>query len=377
MKAAWIIACNDVRMYLRARVGYVWMFAVPLVFIYFMGFASRGPGSPSNPRPPVLVENLDTNFLGRIFVEELEAQGLYRIDPTNRAQARRGIRIPADLTQRAARGESTEVPFFKLEGEDEPASILIQLRYYRTLIALNGYLVESALEHDGEAAFNEGALRELRARPAPVRLEATFAGRKPVPAGFSFSLPGNLVMYLMMNLLIFGGASVAWGRRDGMLRRLQTFPITKPQLIMGKLVGLVLLGCVQIAFLVLAGAFLFGVRFGANLPAVLVTLLIYAWVAGSLGILIGSLVTAEDRVVGLAVLGAILLAALGGCWWPLELVPPFMQKLALALPTGWAMKAMHMLISFGGNLGDVLTELGVLALFGIGANLLALRFFRV
>ena len=358
MRAAWIIAGNDLRLYLRMRVAFIWMFLVPMVFIYFMGYAVRGPGAPSNPRPAVLVENADTNFLGRLFAEELESQGLYRIDPTNRALARRGISIPADLTERALQGQSTKIRFFKLEGTDEPASAMIQLRYYRALVALNGYIVESALAGDGRAVLTEAALRELRSKPMPVVLDARFAGRKPMPTGFNFSLPGNLVMYLMMNLLIFGGATVAWGRRGGMLKRMQTLPITRGELLLGKLGGLMLLGVAQITFLVLAGAFLFGVRFGANLPAILFTLLVYAWVAASFGILIGSLITAEDRVTGVAVLGSILMAALGGCWWPVELAPPFMQHLALCLPTGWAMRALHTLISFGGDLGDVLKEVG-------------------
>ncbi len=374
---AWIIARNDLRMHLRTRVAYIWMFAVPLVFIYFMGFAVRGPGAPSNPRPRVLIENRDTNFLGRFFVEELEAQGLARVDPTNRDEARRGITIPAELTERALRGEATRLPFFKVGGADDPASAMIQLRYYRALLAVNGYVVESALRHGGEAVLTEAALRGLREGPMPVALEARFAGRRPMPAGFSFSLPGNLVMYLMMNLLIFGGATVAWERRGGVLRRMQTFALTRVDLLLGKLGGLMLLGVVQIGFLLLAGAFLFGVRLGANLPAVLVTLLVYAWVAGSLGVLIGSVITAEDRVVGLAVLVSILMAALGGCWWPMEVASPAMQQVALALPTGWAMKALHVLISFGGDLRDVLGELGVLALFGLGANVLAARYFRV
>jgi ABC-type multidrug transport system permease subunit len=376
MRTAWIIALNDVRLHLRTRIAFLWMFLVPLVFTYFMGFANRGPGEPSNPKPAVLIENVDPGFLGRQFVAELEAQGLWRIDPTNRSSARRSIQIPADLTERALRGESTGIMFSKLEGDDDPGSAMIELRYYRALIAINARIVESALKHDGTAVLTEASLDALRDLPSPVRLEARFAGRKPTPTGFKFSLPGNLVMYLMMNLLIFGGATVAWERRAGMMRRLLTLPIAKHQLLLGKLLGLMMLGSVQIIFMGIAGWGLFGVRFGANLPAILLTLILFAWVAASLGMLIGSWITAEDRVVGISVLSSIVMAAVGGCWWPLEVASPAMQQLALCIPTGWAMKAMHTLISFGGNLGDVLTELAVLAAFGIVANILAIRFFR-
>lgn len=34
---------------------------------------------------------------------------------------------------------------------------------------------------------------------------------------------------------------------------------------------------------------------------------------------------------------ADLLAAWGGCWWPIEITPEWLQKFAMFLPTGWTM----------------------------------------
>jgi ABC-type multidrug transport system permease subunit len=119
-----------------------------------------------------------------------------------------------------------------------------------------------------------------------------------------------------------------------------------------------------------------GVNIGANLPAVTLTLLVLGWVGSSIGVLVGSLFASEDRVVGLCVLVSLLMGALGGCWWPLEIAPPALQTIALCLPTGWALKALHQLISFGSGLGAVVTPLAVLVAFGAAANFLAARFFR-
>ncbi|HEY9175556.1 MAG TPA: ABC transporter permease, partial [Verrucomicrobiae bacterium] len=72
----------------------------------------------------------------------------------------------------------------------------------------------------------------------------------------------------------------------------------------------------------------------------------------------------------------LLMAALGGCWWPLEVAPSALKVIALCLPTGWALQALHQLISFGSGLGAVVVPLLVLLGFGGAANLLAARFFR-
>jgi len=179
-----------------------------------------------------------------------------------------------------------------------------------------------------------------------------------------------------MNLMIFGGASVAAERRNGVIRRLMVHPVTKLELVLGKIHGLILLGAVQIIFFLVVGKFVLGVNLGANLPAVTLTLLVLGWVGGSMGVLVGSLLASEDRVTGVCVLASLLMGALGGCWWPLEIAPPGLQKIALCLPTGWALKALNQLISFGSGFEAVLLPLAVLLGFGLTANLLAARFFK-
>jgi ABC-2 type transport system permease protein len=66
--------------------------------------------------------------------------------------------------------------------------------------------------------------------------------------------------------------------------------------------------------------------------------------------------------VAIGVVAANVMAALGGCWWPIEITPPFMQKLQLAFPTGWTMDALHKLISFGYGPASVLPHILVMLL---------------
>jgi ABC-2 type transport system permease protein len=301
---------------------------------------------------------------------------MWLLSPTNRESAVRVIRIPAGFTDNALRLEPTKLQFLQRDDSGEADNALIEVRLVRALIAMNGHLLEAATATNQPGLLTEEKLRAVMAAPNPVSLNATFAGRKPVPSGFNFSLPGNLVMYLMMNLLIFGGATVAAERRNGVIKRLMVHPLTRLELVTGKIYGLMLLGAAQILFFLAVGKFLFHVNLGANLPGVTVTLLVFAWVAGSLGVLVGSLTAAEDRVTGICVLASLLMGALGGCWWPLEIGPPMMKTIALCTPNGWALAALHQLISFGSGFGAVLKPVAVLLGFGAIANLLAARFFR-
>ena len=53
----------------------------------------------------------------------------------------------------------------------------------------------------------------------------------------------------------------------------------------------------------------------------------------------------------------MVMAALGGAWWPIEVTPGWMQAIQKAVPAGWTMDAMHRLISFGDAPHTVLPHL--------------------
>lgn len=377
MRRALDIGHTSARLFLRNKTAYVWLFLMPIGFMYFMGFANRGPGSPSNRVPTVRVENLDLQALGRVFLDELGAQGLRILPPTEGNPADRSLRIPQDFTARIVQRQPARIQFLHREGSDAGDAALVELRVWRALIAINAHLVELVGVRGESAVTNEMRFREVMGSPDPVRLEARFAGRKPVPSGFNFSVPGNLVMYVLMNLVVFGGAGVAAERRSGVLKRLSVHPLRPGELVAGQLYGLILLGLVQILVFLVAGRFLFGVKLGGNVPVLGLVLVVFAWDAAALGVLAGSVMAREDRVVGVCVLTSLLMAALGGCWWPLEVAPRTLQVAAQALPTGWALSALHQLISFGNGFAEVRAPLAALVVFGAVTTWLAGRYFRV
>jgi ABC-2 type transport system permease protein len=370
------IGHNDLRLFFKNKSAYVFLFVVPTAFVYFLGFAVRGAGDPSNRRPPVVIDNRDANFLSRALVDEVTAEGMRVLDPTNANGAARGIRIPADFTEQVLRGEKIRVEVQRKEGAGEADGALVDLRMLRALISINSHLVEAAARDGSLSNLTEAELRDIRNEPDPVKLDARFAGRKPMPSGFNFSLPGNLVMYLLMNVLLFGGTAMATGRRSGTVKRLCISPATRLEIVLGKVYGNTLLGAAEIVYFLVIGKFLFGVNLGANLPGVILILVMLAWAAGALGVLVGCVVASEDRVVPICVLASLLMGALGGCWWPLEVAPQTFKTVALCLPTGWALAGLHQLISFGSGIEAALVPMAVLFAFGIVANVLAIRFFR-
>ena len=150
------------------------------------------------------------------------------------------------------------------------------------------------------------------------------------------SSAGFTVMFIMF--VTFGGASgILEEREQGTLRRLLITPNRKSQLVVGKILGIVISAVLQATILVGIGAVFFGVPWGSDPLAVAMLLLSYILSVTGLAILLSSVVRSRDQLSGLMPLLSVGLSMLGGSFWPLQIVSPFMQTVAKFTPTGWAM----------------------------------------
>ena len=72
---------------------------------------------------------------------------------------------------------------------------------------------------------------------------------------------------------------------------------------------------------------------------------------------------------------AVSIGMLGGCMWPLEIVPPFMKTLARLSPASWAMDGYRALIFSNASAIAILPDITAMFLFAIAFS--ALGIFRL
>ena len=82
-----------------------------------------------------------------------------------------------------------------------------------------------------------------------------------------------------------------------------------------------------------------------------------------MGLLLAALAKTTAQVSAAGTIAMMSLASLGGAWWPIEIVPSWMQSLALVLPTGWAMRGFHDIITRGLDFNAIILEALVLVAF--------------
>jgi ABC-type Na+ efflux pump permease subunit len=196
-------------------------------------------------------------------------------------------------------------------------------------------------------------------------------------ARYQILVPSSVVMFAFFLVLTVGWLFVS-ERRQGTLQRLRAAPITRLEILTGKLLPCYLVSLGQAAFLLLAGKLLFGMRWGPDhwptavqvlglLPVVLTTSL----AAMGLALLVAALARTEIQVAIFGTLLVIALAFISGCLIPRELMPEEVRHFTLITPHAWALDAYRQLM-LNPQPNLTLVAWACAALTGFGATFLAL-----
>jgi ABC-2 type transport system permease protein len=352
--SAAFIARHDLRFMLRQKETLLWVFVMPVVFFSFIGSVTGGSGGNTAGRPVSLALQAPAN--GGVIVDQL----VRRLEEQNYAIVRtktseefegysRRLTIPEvtthpTVTDSVLAGHQLEVAFERRG--DELAANLDQFRINRAVYAVVADL--AVIKSRGEDVTSM-AFASVAATPRRLTMTVRPAGRRvdPPPAGFAQAVPGTMVMFTMLILLTSGAIMLVVEREHGLLRRLASTPMSRGSIVLGKWTARMILGVVQLAFAMVVGRVFFRVDWGSSVLMVMLVLLAWAAFCASVALLLGNLARTQAQTTGIGILTSMVLAALGGCWWPIEITPAWMQTLAVFLPTGWTMDAMHKLVNFG------------------------------
>jgi ABC-2 type transport system permease protein len=375
MRQFWVIV-------IRERAALVWMFVVPCIYIFIFGSAFRGGNDPSRTRADLAVDNRDDGFLSRRLIASIESDNvaldsLNRVFDATRSGAAAGgngrasreepvrtLVIQAGFTDSLLSGQKVHLilrkrPDSNLEAE-QTAVMAVRKASFRLL-------ADAAEAGASGKRVGPKALAGLDGRTPLITVRSSYAGRHTVvPSGFSQQVPANIVQFGMIFLFVYAGSFIYEERKKGVLKRIQTAPVAFRHIFASKLAGAATLGMLQAGLLLLIGRFVFGVYYGSSLAGLVLLVAAYCLCIAAMGLCLGFAVKQHDKLIGLAIASGLFMAAVSGCWWPLEIAPAWMQKAALVLPSGIALRGLHLLISYGRGFHSILPHVIGLVLFGTG-----------
>jgi ABC-2 type transport system permease protein len=174
---------------------------------------------------------------------------------------------------------------------------------------------------------------------------------------------GFAIMFMMFGLS--GAASTILDERiGGTWSRLMVAPAKKFQIVLGYLIAYFLMGWIQFAVLMAAMKVMFDTNWGKLTYMIPFASLVILCVVG-FGLMIAGIVKTKQQAGAIGAILVVSTCMLGGVYWSIELVPEFMQKIALAVPQSWAMSGFKEIISGSLHLKTLLQD--TLALLGFTA----------
>ena len=416
MRSILTIILNDLQIFFSQRGNLPGLLVIPVLLTLVVGWSigQIGGGGPTRLRVDLI--DLDQSGMSAQLIDDLraandalvlcpldnDAEDFCRLDgeplPLERAieRARTGrtsalIVIPAGYATALENFERVVIDYYSLSDPLQPGLVLqslnavLQRASTASMIpgvagALLDNLISAAQLPPLEGETRDSFLRALylrsqqllTERPSPVSFrvaDSDDSSGSVLDSGFNQSAPGMGSLYVMFTVL--GGMSVLLReRRQWTLQRLMALPITRAQILGAKIGVYFTLGIVQYAIVFAVGGAV-GMEFGSSPIAFLAVMAAFVLCITALTFALAPWIKSEGQANGLVLLLSLSLAPLGGAWWPLEIVPEFMQTIGHISPVAWAMDAFHDLILYNGGFRDVLPEVGVLlaaaaVLFAVG-----------
>jgi len=398
MKQIIAIALQQIRIKFSSWSTLLFFFLLPLVFTAVVGVALGGDRSGRDPRYVYGLIVDDNGPVTETLLEHLEAAQSSRpiLTTLTRAYAALdageiniAVVIPAGFSSAVQAGEEVNLEFIARE-ENQQAMIVREdvraaaVKTEALHLAVNISLEEAervrlfASSEDRESYAQQAMqlAEQISERPPVLLQHETGSGDSSIIAeGYQQSSPGQLVTWTLITLL-GGSVAIVIERTNGTLRRLLSMPVRKGQILTGIILGRFAMGILQMLILILFGALVFNIPWGRSPAALGMVVISFALAATSLGMFLATLARSASQADGWTTLFSMLIAALGGAWWPLEITPPAYQAAVSIVPSTWAMRGFSDVILRGQGVDGVLMETLVLTGFAVLFFMLAVRRFR-
>ena len=378
MNAFLTLAANDVRLTVKDRVSVFWLLILPVLLMWIFGRVMGGGGG--TPQVSLTILDRDGGWLAKAFAAELDGPSVKlavfageAADGEDAKKATRWIELAPGFTEGVLAGRQQRLKIQTAKDAPDDYSRAAEVVVARAIVRTLGRVAEIKSTHADASIATYAA---LRARPPIVALTSENAGHGTAVSGIEQSVPGNLTFTVMMMTLIYGAVFLTIEKREGMLKRQLTVPVSRETLFAGKVFGRFLIALGQIAVLLAVGVFFFRLDIGRSPAGLAAILLAYAFAIAGISTFMGAILANPEQASTVGWLVSVVMGALGGCWWPAEVMPNWLRTASHVFPTAWAMDGLHALISFGKGFEAIVIPSAVLLAFGIAFSLFAARRLR-
>jgi ABC-2 type transport system permease protein len=282
---------------------------------------------------------------------------------------------PVDLTQTITIYTNPTRPISAMIVESILESIITRLNagFAGAIIGFSDLLAEGSVSSQ---ALTDGLGEEIGQNLAPifeenesqVSLEISYwePQNKEEFGWLSYMAPSMSILFLSFSMSA-SARTILSEKEKGTFGRLLTSPTRSISIIAGKMLGIYLIGVIQVFAFIVLSSFVLNLSWGP-LPVVIVFTLALVLASASWGILVASLAKNSGQASALGMAINLVFAAVAGNFVPRANYPQWLKDLGVITPNAWGIEGFMALIN-GGGFPDVQTAIFVLtgmAVFLIG-----------
>ena len=207
-----------------------------------------------------------------------------------------------------------------------------------------------------------------------LRLETEQVVGANVKSPAATAIVGGWAIQFLLFALSASATSLFRERDAGIFQRLLASPVTRAHILWSKFIYGVAIGLIQLLVLFFAGRILFGIEVEQHLGLLIIVCIFAAGACTSFGMLLAAVAPNAEAASGLATFLIMLMSALGGAWFPISLMPAFIQQFSKLTLVYWSMEGFSAVLWAGQSFTQILPILGILG--GITAAVMSLAIWR-
>jgi len=416
---------NDIRLYRSDRRAVIVGILIPILIAAFFGYLFRqNESSEESGKVPIAVVDEDGSAVTRAIITQISGDSLLQVTPLAREDAREQVRKG---TQQAAAafpkgfGEQSVGALFT--GRDRPkVELFVDPSQAMSSRLVQGLLAQYSMQEISKEAFNgamgkqnlDRLIDDLDAQPASEQrrdlmevlqaarrlndLQASSAdsgaGARPALSipyevsatsvtassgtpynSFAHSFAGMSVQFILF-AGIDAGIMLLLLRQRGLWQRIRAAPITRGEFVLSRMISTAMISAFQVAVIYLVAIAVFGVRIQGSVPGFIFVAGAFCLLNAAFGLMLATLGRSAPATRGIAMMVMLLLVMVGGAWVPTFVFPQWMQSVARATPTYWAVNGLDAMSWRGLPFADSLLPAAVLCVSALLCVAVAIWRFR-
>ncbi|MCX8129850.1 MAG: ABC transporter permease [Clostridia bacterium] len=367
MRNTLILAGNTLKILFRHKIVIAFCLVLPIVttLISLSIYSSTG-SKPIN----IGIVNKDTGTIATDLVKSISSEEKFEVISLKDHQVNENIlkgkvdcvlRIPANFTQNIHNNTLNKVQLVSIKGEEATSWV----ENYVEIFVRNIKDIASAAKGDRDS-FDKmyKALKEDSFILKVTQLEDQYKSKRTTSQSLGF-----LIMFMMIGTGVVSDC-ILMEKRTRTYYRICSAPVKAKNYIFGNAISNFAIVFTQISMVLIIAIGVLRMKPYIPLGQLLLIMGVFGITAVAISMMITSFAestTQTNIIQNLVVLPSCLL---GGCMWPIDVMPDFMQKLANFIPQKWALDAISKLQA-GSSFYSVLINLSILLAFSLAFFLIA------